>query len=186
MQLPDLRSYEVLADGTEIVLRAVCAADAPLISRGFDGLGAESRYARFMVPKQVLTDAELRRLTRVDGTLHFALGVLGWDAQGRELPLALARFVRPRANSDVADAAVAVVDAAQGRGLGRVLLRRLAREAFQRGVRRFAGDVLASNTAARCLLRGLDPQASFVSDGGGTMHFELTLPRPRALPCPWS
>jgi GNAT superfamily N-acetyltransferase len=176
MQLPDLRAYEVLADGTEIVLRAIRQGDAPLIARGFAGLGPESRYRRFMVPKQVLTDLELRRLTDVDGTFHFALGVLGWDEEAREQPLALARFVRVRADDEVADAAVSVIDAAQGRGLGKVLLRRLAREAVQRGVRRFAGDVLADNTGARCLLRGLDPHARFAADGAGGMHFEVTLP----------
>jgi GNAT superfamily N-acetyltransferase len=176
MRVPDLRAYDVLADGTEIVLRPIRAADGPLIARGFAGLGPESRYRRFMVPKQVLTDAELRTLTRVDGTLHFALGVVGWDEEGREQPLALARFVRAHPGDDVADAAVSVVDAAQGRGLGRVLLRRLAREAVQRGVRRFAGDLLADNTGARCLIRGLDPHVRFEADGTGSMHFEVTLP----------
>lgn len=176
MHVPDLRSYEVLADDTELVLRPVRESDGALIARGFAGLGPESRYRRFMVPKQVLTEAELRQLTRVDGTFHYALGVLGWDADGREQPLAIARYVRQRVDSELADAAVAVVDAAQGRGLGKVLLRRLAREATQRGIRSFCGDVLASNTGARCLIRGLDPDARFVSQGDGTLHFQLALP----------
>ncbi|MET0284386.1 MAG: GNAT family N-acetyltransferase [Polyangiales bacterium] len=176
MEVPDLRSYEVLSDDTELVLRPLREADRALVARGFAGLGPESRYRRYMVPKQVLTDRELRELTRVDGTFHYALGVLGWDADGGEQPLAIARFVRQRADSDEADAAVAVVDAAQGRGLGKVLLRRLAREASQRGVRRFVGDVLSSNVGARCLIRGLDPDARFVSQGDGSARFALRLP----------
>ncbi|HEX5661800.1 MAG TPA: GNAT family N-acetyltransferase [Polyangiales bacterium] len=167
------------------MLRAVREADRGLIERGFAGLGAQSRYQRFMFPKQGLSDSDLRHLTRVDGGFHFALGVVGWDADARELPLALARFVRASPDSEVAEAAVAVVDALQGRGLGRVLLQRLAREAAQRGVRRFVGDVLAENAGARCLLRGLDPEVRLVSHGTGSLRFELTLPRPEHFR-PWA
>ena len=44
-----------------------------------------------------------------------------------------------------AEAAVSVIDAMQGRGLGGLLLRRLCHRAAQNGVRVFTAELLASN-----------------------------------------
>jgi GNAT superfamily N-acetyltransferase len=160
----------------ELVLRPIRASDRDLVARAFAGLGAESRYRRFMVPKQALSEAELRQLTAVDGARHFAIGVVAWDVDSKEQPLAIGHFFRSAADSEVAEPAIAVADAVQGRGLGKLLLRRLTREARQRGVRRFCGDVISDNRAIQCLIRGLDPRARFAQSSPGSLQFELVLP----------
>jgi GNAT superfamily N-acetyltransferase len=132
----------VLRDGSRVTLRAVQPGDKELLRRGFERLSPESRFRRFLTSKRQLTDAELVYLTELDGIDHVAIGaVAGDDGVG------IARFVRSAADPKIAEVAVAVVDDWQGRGLGTLLLVRLAAAARERGIERFAGQALASNQA---------------------------------------
>ncbi|HTL35768.1 MAG TPA: hypothetical protein VL326_21710, partial [Kofleriaceae bacterium] len=72
----DYVEHATLRDGTQVILRLVEPADKALLARGFDGWSAESRYARFFVPKLRLTDEELTYLCDVDQENHFALGAI--------------------------------------------------------------------------------------------------------------
>lgn len=142
-----------LADGSVVLLRLARPADRELLKRGFDRLSVESRYLRFMGSKSALTEAELDALTTADGVDHFAIGALRADPESGELEgVGVARFVRRPEEPEVAEAAVTVVDAVQGRGLGSLLLRRLAAAARERGVQRFQGEVLLRNEPMRRLL----------------------------------
>jgi hypothetical protein len=67
-----------------------------------------------------------------------------------------------------------VVDAVQGRGLGALLLRRLAAAARERGIRCFRGDVLACNEAMRRLLA--DHVAATVEPDGDMLRVLVELP----------
>jgi hypothetical protein len=75
----------------------------------------------------------------------------------------------------VAEAAVAVIDEFQNRGLGRLLLVRLVAAARERGVERFRATTLAENPAARALIADLggEPRADL---GDDTLSVELALP----------
>jgi GNAT superfamily N-acetyltransferase len=84
--------------------------------------------------------------------------------------------VRLRAEPEVAEAAVTVVDALQGQGLGKLLLRRLSEAARERGIRRFRGQVLTENTAARKLLQSIDPHARLIAHEPGSEEYEVLLP----------
>src|SRR5215831_6945165 len=55
----------VLRDGSEVVIRPVGSADAPLLADGFARLSPESRRLRFLRRKDELTPAELRYFTDV-------------------------------------------------------------------------------------------------------------------------
>lgn len=162
----------MLRDGTSAVVRTVRPEDKQLLREGFERLSPESRYRRFLSAKQRLTEAELRYLTEVDGTTHVAIGALRRDPAG-DLPdgreryegLGIGRFICLDDAPDVAEAAIAVVDTAQGNGLGSLLLRRLVEAAVERGVRRFRCVVLASNDPMRRLLEGLDLEVNESHDG---------------------
>ncbi|MGD9531471.1 MAG: N-acetyltransferase family protein, partial [Pseudonocardia sp.] len=67
---------------------------------------------------------------------------------------------------DRAELAVAVVDAWQGRGVGRMLLTDLAVLARDLGHRELHGDVLAENTGVVTLLRSVFPGTRHTRDGG--------------------
>jgi len=144
-----------LADGSSAVLRTVQPRDKVLLRQGFDRLSPESRYARFLASKTALSDRDLRYLTEVDGERHFALGAVSLDPIGREEGLGIARFVRDDGDPEVAEPAVAVVDDAQGKGLGTLLLNRLAAAACERGVKRFKAVFLTENDRMRHLFENL-------------------------------
>lgn len=179
-----------LRDGTPIVLRLLAPEDRELLRRGFERLSPESRYARFLVPKQRLTDEELRYLTEIDQETHFALGAIreNGDGNGNPVGLGIARFIRlpDRPGEPVtAEAAIAVVDDAHNLGLGRLLLLRLVAAAAERGIERFRCEVLCSNTSMKALIEQLAPDHTLdVSTGVMTIDFALPAVAPRAEEAP--
>ena len=94
----------------------------------------------------------------------------------------MARYVRIAPHSEIAEAAITIVDGMQHRGLGKLLLKRLAAAAYLRGVRRFRAEVLATNIAALKLVHTLDPEARPVMTDGGTEVIEVRLPPPSDAP----
>jgi GNAT superfamily N-acetyltransferase len=164
-----------LDDGAEVTLRLVKPEDKELLVRGFERLSPESRYRRFFTQKERLNAEELRYLTEVDGVDHFAIGVVGCDEAGHEEGLGVARFVRLRNRPDTAEAAITVLDHAQGRGIGRLLFQRIAAAALERGVVRLRCEVLAENQPMRAILDEIAPGA-VVEDDGAVLVFEFPLP----------
>jgi len=113
----------LLRDGSEVLIRQVHGADAPLLADGFARLSARSRRMRFLFPKNELSATDLRYLTEIDHRDHEALGALdATDGRG----VGVARYVRSAEDPSAAEIAVTVVDEWQGRGLGRELVGQLA------------------------------------------------------------
>lgn len=166
-----------LRDGTPVVLRLVCPEDKPILEQGFNGWSAESRYARFLGTKAALSEDELRYLTEIDHELHFAIGAVreAGDGAGNPVGLGIARFIRLPDQHATAEAAVAVADAAQGKGLGKLLFLRLCAAAAERGIERFRCEVLGSNTSMAALIATISPDRT-VHVGGGVMSIEMVLP----------
>lgn len=166
-----------LRDGTPVVLRLVCPEDKPILEKGFNGWSAESRYARFLGTKAALSEDELKYLTEIDHELHFAIGAVREDGDGAGNPvgLGIARFIRLPDHHATAEAAVAVADAAQGKGLGKLLFLRLCAAAAERGIERFRCEVLGSNNSMAALIAAISPDRT-IHVGGGVMSIELVLP----------
>ena len=160
-----------LRDGTRVRLRPVQPDDKHLLVRGFERLSEDSRYRRFFTPMSELRPAQLEYLTEVDHHDHEA--VLAVDEHGE--PVGVARYVRSASEPDAAEAAVAVVDDWQGRGVGRALLNRLATRARQEGVSRFTALVQADNQAALELIGGVP--LSERSRDGSELQLVMKLPR---------
>jgi acetyltransferase len=173
---PDYVERVVLRDGTAVRLRLVAPEDKPLILGGFEKMSPESRYARFLVPKQRLTPDELRYLTEVDQEDHFALGAVReeGDGHGEPVGLGIARFIRLDATT--AEAAIAVVDDVHGQGLGKLLFLRLVAAAAERGIERFRLEVLCSNAAMHELVRKISPEHT-VEVHSGVTTIDLALPQ---------
>ena len=186
----DYAERAILRDGTPVRLRLVVPEDKPLLLAGFQQLSPESRYARFLAPKDTLSEDELRYLTELDQERHFAIGAVAEEGDGQGAPAGLggARFIRLREAPATAEAAVAVVDELHGRGLGKLLFMRLCAAAAERGIRRFRCEVLGSNTGMRNLIEDVSPEHRIEVDGG-VMSIEMELPdvhpaEPVASPAP--
>lgn len=161
----------VLADGSAIEIRPIAASDRAALADGFDALSGTSRYRRFLAPVDRLTDGWLTYLTEVDHHDHEAL-VAG--AVGTGEPVGVARFIRLANEPGIAEAAVAVADHWQGRGVGTALVSRLATRAGEEGIERLRATSLADNVPAIRLLETLGP-VNRASATGGVVELEVEL-----------
>ncbi len=167
-----------LKDGSKVLVRPVTAADKPLFIAGFARLGKESRYSRFLTAKKRLSDGELAFFTELDHHGHEALGAVD-PATGEGL--AVARYLRDPARHGIAEAAVAVIDDWQGRGLGRILLERLAIRAHDEGIRYFNASLFVENRSMLALFEHLGT-VHITGRYGNTEEIDVQLPITRDEP----
>jgi acetate---CoA ligase (ADP-forming) len=134
----------VLRDGTVATLRLTQPSDHHALRRFFHDLCPESRARRFFTlsePAETLIDtfcdssAPARQVTMV------ALRQVGGELR----PVAVGSYLDLR--SGIAEAAFAVADAFHGKGLGTILVERLAAIAAANGFRTFEATVLPDNHA---------------------------------------
>lgn len=142
----------------------------------FDGLSPQSRYLRFHGPTPRLTGSVRRHLLDVDGRSRAALVAeartnRGWRTAG------IARLIA--VSPGRAELAVAVVDAWQGRGVGRRLVAALGDLARDLGYRELYGDALRENTHVVRLLRSVFSGAR-LSWSSGVVR--ITCPLDRDIP----
>ena len=165
------RSFR-LRDGTEISIRPIAPDDKAQLKATFDRLSEESRFRRFLSPKNELTPRELAFLTEIDHRDHEALVAV--TARGAE-GIGVARYVRSAHDFGVAEVAVTVADDWQHRGVGTALLAALVERARAEGVRRFSAVVHSSN---RPMFELLDQLGAIVSSSrdGSTVEIEIDLP----------
>jgi GNAT superfamily N-acetyltransferase len=161
-----------LRDGSRVRLRQIHASDKDLLRRGFERLGGESRYRRFLTPTAQLSEAEVRYLTEVDHHDHEAIVAL--DEKSGE-GIGVARYVRNRERPDVAEVAVTVVDDWQGRGLGTRLLEVASARAREEGVGSFTALMLGTNQEMMSLLERLGA-LRVVDREVGTVEIEMPIP----------
>jgi GNAT superfamily N-acetyltransferase len=161
-----------LPDGSEVLVRPVRPDDKPLFAAAWERFGDESRYRRFMAAKNHLSPTELAHLTEVDHVDHEAIGALHPRTGAG---LGVARYLRNRDRPTTADAAVAVIDDWQGRGLGGVLLRRLSARARANGIETFTASLLTENRSMLRLFERLG-RVDVRSVEGPTMEIDVELP----------
>jgi GNAT superfamily N-acetyltransferase len=161
-----------LRDGARVEIRPLGPADKRGLAAGFERLSELSRYRRFLSPTAHLTDRQLAYLTDIDHRDHEALVAVDPDTRDG---LGVARYVRSNARSDEAEAAVAVADDWQRRGLGTALLRHLAARARDEGIVRFTALISADNAPMRHMLDSLGP-AELQQAGGGAIEVSLRIP----------
>jgi RimJ/RimL family protein N-acetyltransferase len=187
---PDYVERAMLRDGTIVLLRLVGPEDKALLRREFERWSPESRYARFLAPKQQLSDEELDYLCNLDQETHFAIGAIAeaGEGDGEPVGLGIARFIRlPTQALDpvTAEAAIAVADAAHRKGLGRLLLMRLCAAAAERDIERFRCEVLVANTSMQGLIDAIAPEhTTSQRDGVLTIDFAIDAVAPDAQPSP--
>jgi GNAT superfamily N-acetyltransferase len=171
-QLDRTGETAVLRDGSRVLISPLTPADAPLVADAFGRLSEESRRLRFLGPKPTLSAAELRYLTEVDGHRHEALGAIDPSTgQG----IGIGRFIRNPDRPRSAEVAIAVADEWQRRGLGRLLLERLADRARQEGITSFTALVSHDNRNMQGLLHRIAAPARVTRMSGGVAEYEIEL-----------
>ncbi len=165
-----------LRDGDKVHLRLIRPTDKDLLQAGFQRMSPQSRYRRFLAAKVRLTAAELRYLTELDHVDHLAIAAEHLADPDRLEGVGVARFVRYQSGGDVAEAAVAVIDDFQGRGLGSLLLQRLIAAARERGIIKLRFEVLSQNRPMHELLNGLARDATCIAHDGGVAVIDFDLP----------
>jgi GNAT superfamily N-acetyltransferase len=141
----------LLPSGRRLTLRPLAPDDRERLSRLFYRLSPVSVYRRFASPIPRPSDRCLDQLLRLDHVDREAIAAV----EDGEI-VAVARYARD-AGADAAEVAVVVADDWQHRGVGRLLLRRLARLARRRGIRMFTGTAVGENRPVMDLLRSLAP-----------------------------
>src|SRR6266487_893867 len=154
-----------LRNGSRVAVRPIRPEDRDAIRNAFGRLSDATRYRRFLTAVARLSESDLTYLTEVDHHDHEAL--VAFDSKTDE-GVAVARFVRDPDDRGIAEAAVVVVDAWQGRGLGTALCRLLAGRAREVGVERFIATLLADNREMLHLMESIGP-VEVVSGDGATI-----------------
>ncbi|WP_330173236.1 GNAT family N-acetyltransferase [Streptomyces sp. NBC_01498] len=138
----------VLRDGGTARVRPITADDAGRLVSFYEQVSDESKYYRFFAPYPRLSDKDVYRFTHHDYVDRVGLAV----TVGGEF-VATVRYDRidsrgmaASAPADEAEVAFLVQDAHQGRGIASALLEHIAAVARERGIRRFAAEVLPANT----------------------------------------
>jgi L-amino acid N-acyltransferase YncA len=161
-----------LRDGASVDIRPVEPDDADLIVETFDGLSERSRYARFLTAVPRLPRHWVDDLVDLDHRDREALAAIE-PASGHGI--GIARYARHGDEPHDAEFAIAIADAWQGRGLGRVLLTELIDAARANGMMRLVGDVFAENQAMLGLARTVGRSARVGTPESGVVRLVIEL-----------
>ncbi len=150
--------------------RVARESDRAAILAFFGRLSPESIRARYLSNMRLSGQLGEREVTRMlDRTRGERLVVVA--TQSTEIRGIAELFPEDARRGEVA---IVVEDAFQGRRVGRWLMRHLRREALQRGVQEFTGDVAYGNARAAALLRRSGGQLR-MQLGYGSIRFALEL-----------
>jgi GNAT superfamily N-acetyltransferase len=161
-----------LRDGSRVRVRQGHRSDKQLLRRGFERLGPESRYKRFLAPVPQLSEAMVGYLTEVDHHDHEAIIALEEETgEG----IGVVRYFRSSERRDAAEFAVTVIDDWQRRGVGTLLLEVTSARAREEGITTFTALMLASNQEMMDVLKSLGP-VRIVDRDLGTVEIEMPIP----------
>ncbi|KUM77066.1 bifunctional GNAT family N-acetyltransferase/acetate--CoA ligase family protein [Streptomyces curacoi] len=173
----------VLRDGGTARIRPITVDDAERLVSFYEQVSDESKYYRFFAPYPRLSAKDVHRFTHHDFVDRVGLAA----TVGGEF-IATVRYDRIGADgmpasapADEAEVAFLVQDAHQGRGVASALLEHIAAVARERGIRRFAAEVLPANTKMIKVFTdaGYTQKRSF-EDGVVRLEFDLE-PTDRSL-----
>ena len=134
---------ESIKAGQQVLVRPVRITDEAPLQDLFYRLSDESVYRRFLAFKRAHPHEEMQHLVDLDYEQNMALIASLADTEPEQI-VAMARYDLDPATR-LADIAFVVRDEWQGKGLGTVLMRRMAEIARARGLAGFTADVLGSN-----------------------------------------
>ncbi|MFF3761087.1 GNAT family N-acetyltransferase [Streptomyces sp. NPDC002185] len=173
----------VLRDGGTARVRPITTDDADRLVSFYEQVSDESKYYRFFAPYPRLSAKDVHRFTHHDfvDRVGLAATVGGEFIATVRYDRIDARGLPASAPADEAEVAFLVQDAHQGRGVASALLEHIAAVARERGIRRFAAEVLPANSKMIKVFTdaGYTQKRSF-EDGSVRLHLDLE-PTDRSL-----
>ena len=160
--MADLDRYAtnaVLKDGLTVHIRPIRPEDNDRMMDLWNRFSQETIRLRFFAPRN-MNAQQMRYFTNVDYKDRFALVA---ETGGRIV--GVSRFDRLLERPDVAEFAVVVEDAEQGRGIGTALVRALAEPAADLGITGFEGDILGENSRMLQMMRDAGLAPAFSNEG---------------------
>ncbi len=152
-----------LRDGSSVAVRPASARDEPALESFLSGLCLEARRLRFFTGGADIASAA----HAVSATGPHRYGLIAHDEGG--VLVGHATYVQ--LDRTRAEVGVEVADHLQGRGLGTILIERLATVAESRGITLFVAEVLPENHAMLSVFHdGFDARSTF-HDGTDAVEF---------------
>ncbi|WP_406084755.1 GNAT family N-acetyltransferase [Streptomyces virginiae] len=166
----------VLRDGGTARIRPITTEDAGRLVSFYEQVSDESKYYRFFAPYPRLSDRDVHRFTHHDYVDRVGLAAtIGGEFIATVRYDRIDAAGRPASGpADEAEVAFLVQDAHQGRGVASTLLEHIGAVARERGIRRFAAEVLPANTKMIKVFTdaGYQQKRSFED---GSVHLTLDL-----------
>ena len=135
-------AIESMRDGSRVEIRALRPEDRADLLASIGRASDQSLYRRFFGAKRGFTEREIEFYSNVDFTSHVAL-VAVVEEDGLPAIVGGGRYVVVQPGQ--AEAAFAVIDPYQGKGIGAALMRHLAAIARGAGLRELVAEVLPEN-----------------------------------------
>lgn len=161
------------AGGKPVRVRPIRPEDEPAYNAFFHTLTPQDVQFRYFGLIKELSHSQMARVTQIDYDRAMTFVATERDEQGNTRLLGVVQALADPDNT-VAEFAVTVSPAAQGRGLGRALMEHIVDYSRRRGTGELIGYVLTANTRMLTLARHL----GFVEDKemeAGVLHIRLPL-----------
>lgn len=165
----------VLGEGFTGSVRVASAEDAGKLREMFSRVSPQTIYQRFHTPYPAVPNQ----------LLSYMAGLAGYDGDsfvvivGDEV-VGQAMYVRDGGHGE-AEIAVVVEDGWQSKGVGKILLRKLAREARRRRIEVFTGAALGENRRVLGLIRSVFDKVEIrIEDGSYQLRMPLRTLKPVA------
>ncbi|MFN3333805.1 MAG: GNAT family N-acetyltransferase [Caldilinea sp.] len=167
-------------DRRALTLRLIRSSDAPRLEQLFSQLSPESRWRRFHAPAENIAaeriTAQAALMADVDNRTHEGAVVVVAKEGVEEQIVGVVRLARPSGfpMAEEAEAAIVVLDAYQGQGVGSELLRQMIHLARHMHIKRIVAVFQADNAEAIRLFRKLGlPSKLLTSHGISEMFMEM-------------
>lgn len=157
----DWEQDAVLREGGTVHIRPIVPSDADALQDFVHHMSSESSYFRFFRVKRELQPDELKSYTELDYSKDMAFIAI---ADGRLI--GVGRYNTIESDPKHAEIAFTVADEFQGKGVGTLLLFRVAAYARAMGIERFRAYLLADNHAMMRVFRNAGFSLSRAIDEG--------------------
>jgi RimJ/RimL family protein N-acetyltransferase len=164
-------------DGLAYNLRRVTPADVGPLAEFVRGLSDRTRWLRFMTARPCSPEfvrAEVARMAA--GAAGDSITLIVNDARGGSGAVAAVAELACDRESRTGEVGVVVMDDAQRKGIGSLLLRQVLQIAQELGLAQLHGDMLAENYAMRRLIQALRvPYTATIQ--AGDIHIIVQVPQ---------
>jgi len=169
----DLERTWLAADGTAVRIRPQRPDDLEREVRFVEGLSEQTLYLRLQYSSRHVSRQDVARLLDLDYRDRMAIAALAGTPEDESI-IGVSRYARID-DTDLAECAIVVTDAWQGRGVGTELMRTLAVAARRNGIHTLVGTSLAENQRIQAWARRFGFDARTEPNSGGEVRITLDL-----------